>query len=733
MTDTFISTVRPKIEELLREKRLRDALVLLRSMSEQYRTRGISETLMKIEETYMAMLHYLSLGASDPERNTLYSSLVTDTYRVLDRLTRHVSSQSTPTLYYDALRYRRQQRGNLSSFRDTMRYYADAVADTSIFNLVNADTSASTSSRLGREKAEKEIFDYVWTVYPLDGEDAATVAEALRDDTLPGDFHALLVSALMLGELEFHDDERMCRLADVVERGHLPLSLRALTGLVLGLYKYRGRPVSKRLADRLEALKEMPQWNKYINLLQLELIRAIDTERITKKMQSEVIPEMMKHSSNIFGKLKDGKSDEDVESMEENPEWRNILEDSSLKKRLEELNELQMDGSDVMMSTFGHLKSHPFFRDVAHWFTPFSLDRSELKSVRSFGDSSFAAIISGAPMLCDSDKYSLFFALESVPDSQKQMMMSQLSAQSAHLAELAAAGENAVSSPRMILNSYVHDIYRFYKLYRRKGEFYDPFASPSNLWNVALLSESFNDEESMLLIAELYFKYHMYAQALEGFNRYLELAPPSAQVFQKIGYCHERMAEYQAALENYRQSELFNADSEWTIRRLAAVSKLTGDTKSAIDYYSRLAEMLPEDISVALNLGNTLALDGRYSDAIAQYYKVTFLDEGSPKPWRPLAWCLFMTGEFDKSESYYKRILADNPVADDYLNMGHLELARGNMGAALANYKQAISSGDGSYDTFVKKMAADSPALAAVGVDPAQLPIVSDAVYYSNL
>lgn len=53
---------------------------------------------------------------------------------------------------------------------------------------------------------------------------------------------------------------------------------------------------------------------------------------------------------------------------EMNPEWQNMLSNSSLGKKMEEFSELQQEGADVMHSTFVHLKHFPFFRELGNWF-----------------------------------------------------------------------------------------------------------------------------------------------------------------------------------------------------------------------------------------------------------------------------------------------------------------------------------------------------------------------------
>ncbi len=736
MASTYITDNLPKAAEYLNANRLREALNLLKSISEHAMTWEITDSIKRVDEAYAYMLGYMTRGTDDPGREEMHQSLIADAYTLLDRLTRHVSSKDTPSLYYEALRYRRQMRGQLPSLAEQLASYESLIDRTSLFNLAAGDgfTSGDNSDETRQaEEVQDNIFDYIWTVYPLNGQDAETVGSILASEALPRTFRAHTVSAITRGLLEFFDENRILMLADAVAGNDTEISVRALIGLVLGLHKYRNRPLTRRIKDRLSALKDSPQWDSDMKMLQLELIRTRDTERINDKMQNEVIPEMMKLRPDIMRKFKDIRNDdEDIMSMEENPEWEELLNGSGLRDSLKEFGELQMEGSDVMMSTFSHLKSFPFFHKVSHWFMPFDSERSELKQAATGDATTVNELIQRVPFLCDSDKYSLMLSLANIPHGQRQMMMAQFEAQASQMArEALAASMSGQVDRRAAANSYLHDAYRFYKLFRRKREFYDPFAEPINLISVPILADSFHDAEPLRLIAELYFRFHAYEEALSVFRRLLEYAPPSAEIFQKIGYCLERAGQYAEALEQYRQAELFNATNVWTLRRMAACSKAASNLEDASGYYRRLADLKPDDAGIALNLANTLAQLEMYGEAIKLYYKVTFLDEKSAKPLRPLAWCLFVTGEFDRSRQLYERILADSPTPDDYLNIGHVALASGNISEAINYYRLSVTTSDGTVDTFASKLAQDRPSLERAGVEPSTIPLLVDAVFYS--
>lgn len=76
--------------------------------------------------------------------------------------------------------------------------------------------------------------------------------------------------------------------------------------------------------------------------------------------------------------MKFGFEESDEEKDDTNPDWADAIEKSGLGDKLREMNELQLEGADVYMSTFSQLKSYPFFRDISNWFYPFDKQQSDV-------------------------------------------------------------------------------------------------------------------------------------------------------------------------------------------------------------------------------------------------------------------------------------------------------------------------------------------------------------------
>ncbi len=430
----------------------------------------------------------------------------------------------------------------------------------------------------------------------------------------------------------------------------------------------------------------------------------------------------------------------DSAEMEENPQWQEMMESSGLADKLKEMSEIQEEGGDVMLGTFERLKTFPFFNEPANWFLPFHTDYSEFSGGASGDMQPVAELMAAAPFLCDSDKYSFMFSLQHVPAFQRDMMLSQFKAQGEQLAELQAASLTSGNADRKnVINKQVQNIYRFFRLFRRKGEFPNPFESGVNLSEVPLFAPDLREIDVLELVGQFYFSHGYYSQALEVFRRLAEDGATGAELYQKTGYAYQKTGDYESAVEYYKRAEMLDSRSDWTLRRLSRCLMLLHRPEEALERLRILEERHPEHAATALNIGRCLVELGRYDDAIGEYYKAEYLDEKSGKALRPLAWCLLMERDLGQSRKYYEKVIgAFSPTQEDYLNMGHLALAEGNFKEAMNFYSLNVTArmdGDTgrrteAIDGFIADMRNDAPYLKRAGVDGELIPLLVDSLLY---
>lgn len=731
MTQYQIIEQKKLIENFLKASRLREALRELRILASSL-SWTLQEDVDKIEESYRMMLQYAAQGIDDPGRQEVYDNIVASLYSIMDRVTRESQKGESSSLYFSTLRYEDMQQDN--SIASLIDGYIKQCDNSSLYNLITearANKAKTIEMQREKEQLERRIFNRVWVLYPLSAGDVEALERAISSDVIPEYFKSLMVSALMLGLLAYYDERRLLLLLLIYQTSDEQVAMRALCAAMMAMYVHRCR-LGRKPAQMVEMLKEVvPTWHEDVKKVFMQFIRARDTERINRKMRDELIPSMLKLRPDIYNKINDNTSMIDLSQIEENPEWQEMLEKSGITDKMRELSKMQEDGGDVFMSTFAHLKHYPFFSEVANWFLPFHIEHSALTESLSGDENLAAEIISSSPFLCNSDKYSICLSLSSIPSSQRQMMMSQLSAHNINAAEIRNAELIADDTRRdNIANKYVQDVYRFFKLFRRKGEFGDPFETPLNMLQVPLLVADFDDEDTLALVAEFYFKRGYYSDAFDLFKRLSEKMPPAADIYQKMGYCLQQDGDIEGALRYYEQSELLNAQSLWTLRRIAVCYKLLGQPAKALEYFLRVAEQKDGDLSVALNIGHCLMELNRYEEALKYYFKVEFLDEKSTRAWRPIAWCSLLARDFEQSRRYYERVFGDNPTAGDLLNMGHLEFVSGNVRGAIDRYKDSVAADGGNPEPFISAMAADKQYLEALGADITSIPLLIDALLY---
>lgn len=716
MNKKEILNISNNIKQQLNSGMLYDAFMALRQLSEQAMAYEITDRIKQCEQTYAYMLRYLAQGSDDPSRPAVYSGIVQQLRQLLDLLVRRMLTPETPTLYYNVLRTL-SLRGEDSVAREIESYIA------------LEEIPAESREELGhREQLQRRLFDLIWVQFPLTVADEAAVRLLLVSD-VPSEVKCLAVGAVTMGLLEFYDSRRFALLADAYQNSDQQVSVRALVGLLIGLFRYRNRQLDPSTLTRLEMLRDNPQWPQDLTAAFGELARTRDTERLTRQLNDEVLPDLMKRGKDLANRFRD--SGLNPEDAVENPEWEALLDQSGLSDQIRYFSEIQESGGDVYMATFSQLKQFPFFSEISNWFIPFTVRRSEFASL---SDNPIVEMMSRAPYMCDSDKYSMMLSIGMMPEGQRNAMLGQLSQQADQVREAMEHTVDATGggSRRSLINSYVLDLYRFFKLFRRKGEFFNPFDGTFNLIRVNALASDFTDSEVLRAMAEVYFKIGAWSDALYIFRRLTDIEGPRADVYQKCGYCSERSGNWEEALDYYSRANTMDAKDVWSLRRKAAMQRKLGDTAGATDTYRELERLLPDDVSVALQAGYAYLAADNYREALNRFFKIDFLHEDRKEHLRPMAWAQMLSGDRAGARQTGHRILMAGADAHDYVNMGHLEWADRNIGDAINYYLLAIEQSKGDVKKVVADIRADSRDLEKMGVKTDEMPLMIDALLYSR-
>ena len=393
---------------------------------------------------------------------------------------------------------------------------------------------------------------------------------------------------------------------------------------------------------------------------------------------------------------------------------------------------MQMEGADVFLGTFEHLKQFAFFNKVANWFLPMNRDSYEIEGLLSENPDmeTIVETIQSLPYLCDSDKYSMVLSMKMVSSSHLNMMMEQINAHRQAFGNEKMSADYLTRKDKMkiSLRGYTHNVYRLVNLFRRKNEFYNIFTEDINLLESHHLKKFINDDEVLSLTGEFYFRYQYYEDALKAFEALDNLDVVSATLYQKMGFAYQKLDRNDMAVKYFELADLLDGSSRWTQIHLATAYRATGQTDKALDVIGRLENRFGDDVRITLLKAYTLMQSEDYDTASRYFFKANFLSPQDDTILQALAWSQFMNNDYQKASETYDKLIALHPHPEDYLNRGHLSLIDNDIRQAVNYYKLYLEQSGIDRERFYQVIEQDRKYLDKAGVSDNIVWLVADAV-----
>ena len=733
MTNQEIEKTHQNAIRCIDNAEVNDAFGHIKHLTDLLGRGDMNDELERLRMSYTFMLKYLAQGVIDPQRDEILTSIRQSLYTLNDQCYIGLMEPSSPEVFYA----RRRELGS-TSLVSIVEEYRSALKELSLVQSAptgQGDNHVILSRLQQAETIETKLFNRVWSTFPISTDDAGSLKLCITGDILPVHTRCLIIAALLLGLMKFYDESKLLILLETYSLSDEPeVQLRALTGAMLAMLAHRKRTSSsKGIQMRLAALLDTPDFDRDVWGIQLQLARSRNTENVKRRVRNDLIPNIMKMRPDIIDKLKDKESQVvDLSDIEANPEWQQWLDKSGITRKIEEFNAMQIEGSDVFIATFAHLKTFPFFKTLSNWFLPFYPAHSAILENLGASKLGLADVVQHAPYLCNSDKYSFCLSLGVLPESQRSMMSAQLEEQNASLNEARQTELPDERRHRMsIITAFVQDLYRFFKLFSRRREFIAVMDDPGlDMTDCLPLVQVTRDAHVLELLGALYFKNAFYDDAIKCFTRLEGMENATdAHIYQKIGFAYQNAGNFEQALTYYKRYELIHEDDAWNLRHIAACYRNQGKYDQALDYYRRAEALTPGNVSLTLTIGHVLLEQNRTNEALQQYYKADLMEGAKHRAWRPIAWCSFLLSDYERAIDYYDRIARDDtPTPQDLLNRGHVLLCQGDMQEAIKTYRQSLEGMDGDKTKFRTAFKGDAMELRLHGISAVDQALIPDAV-----
>lgn len=671
----------------------------------------LSEAVEQIAETYKAMLQYMTKGVEDPNAEKMQGQLWTQAMSLQQRVSRLKRLKDSPSSRYSTMQ-REVQNMDLNALLTRLELNDDAERE---------------------EEDIVKLFKWTLTSDQWKTADYEVMMQLLTSSDISDKAKAVMIAATGLAALDFLDEKKLMLLLDAYLIDNKEISMRALVCLILVLRKNQDAiNMYPEITSRLEIFSgdEGFVQDSYNILIQLQMSSL--TDKVASKIREDIMPSIVKGSTTLKKQMGMLEINEKMTENGENPEWlkANSEDDSKAEEKMREMTDMQLNGEDVYMATFAMLKGYRFFNETAHWFYPFTTDDPALTNMKEMMGSEngrfIRALLNNSPF-CNSDKYSLCLLTNSLGMGGFGSIAQQMEAQMADMDEEEKSAildekTNRQHKRSYYSRSFIFDLYRFHYIYGYRNEFYNPFLdAQQNLFSplqIAPLRNLAGNSSLLLDHAEFLMRKEYYAMALQEFILYSRTNEATAELYQKIGFCQQKLENWEAAKQNYIMADSIKPNSKWTLSHLGKVCKMSADYKTAMDCYSQLCDMDEENIHYMLRLAEAQAKQNLLGEAINTLYKANYLSPNSDKVRRQLALCLMQNKEQEKALAFM----------DADIDKGVAYMVTGNNAEAYNHLKIALTQAKDRKDFAQQLEQAAQPYYDAAMLKTQQTELLYDSV-----
>lgn len=720
----------------LRSGKMKQALDKTGMLVNELQNPDITEQFNEAFQNYRFMLQYFIQGANDPEQKTIYNKIISKLILLNFLLHEELLMRNTTAFEYTQKRYLPHKL----HFRSTAHLFDSLSYYHSQNTLLNENTENNHKREKQRlrnnfEKLLPDLFSIFWLNTRFEAAEKQFAKKILSDDYPGLTEKNLLISGLTLNIWRMFDEEKLIMLIEACSSSNMHLQQRALVGLCFILTRYDDLlPVFPVIRNRIMVLADSPRIFEYLKNILLLIIGTADTEKITRKMQEEILPEVMKISPIIKDKLESDLPLNSEDWDEENPQWQDILSQSGVADKLQELNELQLEGADVYMSTFSILKHFSFFNETSNWLLPFDPEMAAISSLFERDDKTILNAFLGNSVICNSDKYSFCLSLLQMPSSQRDAISRNFKAEASQMEEMTR--DESLLKPDMaaknVAKQYIQDLYRFFMLHPQHADFHNFFKYSLRIHEGTFFKILTTDTDLRLQVAEFYFNKGHYEQATALFEDIIVLGENTAAMYQKLAFCYQKKSQINLALDCYVKADILQPDDLWTVRKIALCYRMSQNYSKALEHYKHLDFLQPGKFKTRMQIANCLIMLHDYKGALKVYAELEEKDDTNPAIWKAICWCAFVSGNLPQAQYYSNKLLSENPDATDYLNAGHIAFVENKRQVALNYYLESVRKQKLDVDIIIDLINNDIDELRKKGVKREDVMLMIDELIFQS-
>lgn len=633
-----------------------------------------AEKLAQVREDYDRMEAYWQQGGEDPQREDLYQRLLQRVYVLYANVMHYHRMKASP--YQNSL-YTRVRQGqhdwSLATIRKEME---DFVSNVAMLQLEPDNKRKALSETLYKNHQQQmnQLFEYVLTSRQWSDGVGSQFAEMMTSPTIDTIDQQLLIAAISLSLLNQFDMAKFRMLTEVYRLSQdEAVRQRALVGWALtasDTYRLVYPEQRQLIVDLLRSEDTCQELTE----LQIQLIYCLDQEDASRTIQKEIMPDLMRNSSEMIANH--------IETEEERLE--EVLHPEVSEERMERMEatmrrmqDMQKEGIDVFYHGFSQIKRYPFFYDISNWLVPFFHQHPDIAQFVSKQEGlHFLSKVFASNAFCNSDKYSFVIALQEVLNQLPQQIREMLQRGEFSAEEL---GETVEQSPAYERRIYLMDLYRFFRLYPHREELYNPFDRKNDemggcgFFLLELLADTPIEKSKAQIVRQLK-KHQMNYAATNLLKTFIE---------------SNRDMQYYLWIHDYDHALQLNPKHERAMLGKGRQLYDEGRYEEALTWFDQLTAIYPEKTNNQLYVAICLVQLERYEEALKPLFRLNYEQPDNDAVSRVLAWTLTCQGKLEQAVNIYEQLVSrEQPDSDDLKNYGYCLWLQGQVGKAIELFRQ---------------------------------------------
>lgn len=725
MTDEVFEQLTAEAHKALQANHLHDALYLINMLLKDLQIPEVITKGEQLEDGYQHMLRFIAQAGLDEQAAEVHADM---------------SQKAYALLVFAERQYRLNK--NKSAYARTALALAETVNS---FQHIYQSFIEIASETKEREEALDKLFLAIWTSINFTKEDTKFVRSLL--DFCNETEDCIIISALTLSLMEYLDPEKLNLLTDALANECDKVRIRAAAGISFVALQHSNEIQIYRKA--VASLQETLSGNDDIQQLFIDANQAyilcLQSEQAHKRLQKEILPNIMKLSSDLHDKmgfedLHELLSDEEESALKPN----NNKERDSLRKSVQKMFDMEQEGLDLHVGNIIVMRNHEFFKSLPHWLLPFDSTRTEVKELCDNKDES--ADLVGSLMeamghgYCDTDRYGLLFLMnKSLPKDMRKNLAEHIQV------NIQDADGNPISfdpkkikeilpvDNRQLTRRYMQQLYRVWTKSNFEKEWKKNFEYKVDWLNNSILFSVYkNNTAGLRMLADTLLKYEYYAEAESYLQQLIKLEGSDAETLRSAAYCKQKLGQYGTALTLYSQADMLQPEHVWTLMQMQLCYARLEKHEQRLDCLLQIEQLQPDNSKVITETGLCLIQMRRWQEAAQRFYRLEYEEYSIIPAQRAIAWCSLNQGKTEAAQRYYEKLLSSSSATwQDYLNAGHTAWIAGNTKDAVEKYHGYIKrylTDDPKITDAMTPFLNDTNLLLSLGKKQGEIDIMHDLV-----